>query len=270
MPPRRLALLLPLFVLALSGCTPGGVVKATMVAIMGAPPEPDRSLSRHPDAAGMLLEGRIEGPAALGDGTRIVEEGYTRPFRVLQSAPWLPVEHAALFMRSARYEEFPYPGQYSDAEGRFAFPYAPPREAVFISAHIKAKGAIHRFLAFTRTGEVSEKRAVTVDAASTLVARQMLRLWQLRGYVLDLKSIAREDVAPLEEVLREQIRGGLPTGIELDLTRVKAPEGTWSLDQDRADSALVALDRLAAQSTSTRQELDRLYKAARQERPASL
>lgn len=251
------------------------------------------------------IDGTMIAPAALGNGTRVVGEEDTggvdidvgdgtatdtapatddadatdaaaatdeadasATYRVLQTTAFeLPVEKALVSVKSYQFKIIDqFLTKPTDEEGKFFFAKVPAKNAFFLDASFVIGGKKHQMYGITRTGELGQRTSVTVDVASTLTARLLMRIWQQGNYFFDFRDLSPKDFNPLLLNLRNILRGGLPAGVSLDLTKVSAPVEPWDNNAvplvDADDSAIVALDRIAAQYTQIDRDIDRIYRAA--------
>jgi hypothetical protein len=235
-----------------------------------------------------LLTVHVQGPNALGNGTLIVADqaGQSAPdatgtgtptpgptatpsairaFGVLQAAttPDLPIQNAFVGVHGYDFKVISQlSNRYTTADGTTYFKYVPARIAFFLDAEISVKGQIYHELGLTRTPEEGLNSDVTIDVASTLVARELLRIWQMTGYFVSYKDLSAKDFNPLLATLRSVLRAGIPADLKLDLSTVNPPSGVWSIESDRQDGALVFLSQLAQRQPAVNAEIDRIYEAA--------
>jgi hypothetical protein len=224
-----------------------------------------------------LLTVHVQAPASLGDGTRIdaspqdgtvleptsTAAASAKPFGLLQTtAAELPVHNAFVGVRGYDLKAIPQlPNRYTDEDGLTYFKYVPARVAFFLEAEAVVKGKTVQLLGLTRTPEEGLNSEVTIDLASTLVARELLRIYQLTDYRVSYADLSPKDFNPLLATLRALLRNGIPADIPLDLTTVRMPDGKWSLAADKQDGAVAYLDKLAQRQDAINNEVDRLYQA---------
>jgi hypothetical protein len=251
-------------------------LKTPLKTASAKPTEEPNPNSIDPHIMIQLLTVSARGPRALGNGTRIIAErqdGTTRPdetsspaaaFGLLQDAAdsaEVPVQDAFIGIRGYDLKAIPQlPNRYTDEEGLTYFKYVPARIAFFLEAEVVIKGKTYKLLGLTRTPDEGLNSDVTIDIASTLVARELLRIWQMTDYRVSYKDLSPKDFNPLLATLRALFRGGMPD-IPLDLSTVRMPDGEWSADKDREDSALVFLSKLAERQDQVNNEIDRIYQA---------
>jgi hypothetical protein len=188
-----------------------------------------------------------------------------RAFGILQAAPPsdLPVQNAFVGVHGFDFKVISQlTNKYTSADGVTYFKYVPARIAFFLDAEISIKGQIYHELGLTRTPGEGLNSDVTIDVASTLVARELLRIWQMTGYFVSYRDLSPKDFNPLLATLRAVLRGGVPTDLKLDLSTVNPPDGPWSLEADRQDGAIFFLSKLAQRQPAVNAEIDRLYEAA--------
>jgi hypothetical protein len=243
-----------------------------------------------PDASSLLIKGTIKGPAALGDGTKIAATeddsggvpgfdasasgdasgaaGYQvfRGSLLATNAVELPIQNAMITVKGYDFKIIPQLlAKPSDENGEFYFRYVPARISFFLDAQFAVNGKSYRMLGLTRTQEPGTLTQVTVDMATTLTARELLRIWQLSDYRIEYKDLSPKDFNPLVLALRQELKNGMPAGLmkaEDVLAGVKQPDGKWAIESDREDAGVVTLDALARRSTTVSREIERLYKAA--------
>ena len=222
-----------------------------------------------------LIEGSIAAPASLAGGAERVEGlriddleaglAYRAPaFRVTQAVatPEKFVRNALISVRGYDLRSIPeLPSLYSDENGGFYFANVPSKIAFFLEANVETKDQAFQLLGLTRTEEVGKVTKVRIDVASTLVARELMRMWQISGYRVSFKDLDPRDFNPLLVRLRKHLESGLPAGVFFDPSAVTTPSGAWSAESDRDDSAIMALDKIAAQEDLISREIDRLYLA---------
>ncbi|MDB5099318.1 MAG: hypothetical protein JWM80_3739 [Cyanobacteria bacterium RYN_339] len=226
-----------------------------------------------------LLTVHVQAPAALGNGTRVegsrqdgtaspepaaTNAATPRPFGLLQAAvsPELPVLNAFVGVRGYDLKAIQLlPNRYTDDDGMTYFKFVPARIAFFLEAEVVVKGKTVQLLGLTRTPEEGLNSDVTIDLASTLVARELLRIWQLTDYRVSYADLSPKDFNPLLATVRALLRNGLPADIPLDLTTVHMPAGKWDLDADKKDGAVAYLNQLALRQDAINKEVDRLYQA---------
>ena len=256
-----------------TGCLPNPVsVSANPTPL--ATPVPQEAQIRSQDFNQLGVEGTILGPSSLGDGTRVTADSpdLATPidlYRVAQAFDKeLPLKNAVITLKGYDWTVVPnLPAKVSDEKGKFTFVYVPARVAFFMDATYSHGGQHYQMFGLVRTLEASEVTVTTVDIASTLVSRLLLRLMQYAAHPeginhpIDFKKISPKDYNPLLHTLRDKLRGGAPGGLSIDLTSVRVPTGTWSLEADKADSAVVFLDRLAAQDPVISFQIDQLCEA---------
>lgn len=211
--------------------------------------------------------GATEAADATESATATESASGTAAYRVLQSSPAeLPVENAFVTVKSFEFKIIDqFLTKQTDDEGKFYFERVPIKTAFFLEAQFSKGGKRHQLFGLTRTGEFGARTALTMDVASTLTARVMMRMWQQGNFFFDFEKVSPKDYMPLLLNLRNVLRGGLPAGVTLDLTKVSLPVEQWDdkatplVDAD--DSAVVALDKIAAQYSQIDRDIDRLYKA---------
>lgn len=221
-----------------------------------------------------LIDGKVLAPSALANGQPSIvgltideaEAGratYNLPYVLKQvTAPELPVENALVSVRGYDLKTIPeLPSKYSLKGGSFYFANVPSRIAFFLEAQIETRERSYQLLGLTRTEDPGERTNVTIDMASSMVARELLRMWQLSGYRVSFKDLDPRDFNPLLIRLRKRLASGLPPGVTFDPSKVTMPSGDWSFAEDKKDSALLALDRISRSEDAISREIDRLYLA---------
>ncbi|MEB3195732.1 MAG: hypothetical protein VKP62_00870 [Candidatus Sericytochromatia bacterium] len=148
------------------------------------------------------------------------------------------------------------PGAYTDEAGRFSLRFVSPSTTPFLDVRAHVGGRTFRMFGWTRSRE-----GVTVDLASTLVVREVLRFRQRSENLATFNAIRDGDVEPLLLRLRRLLEGGLPAGLSFDPYSVSVPLGDWTQEGDRADGALRLLDELARRDANVSRDIDRLYMA---------
>lgn len=284
--PRRLALA-GLLAVSLLGTGCNAFKKLTTTITTASKPTttddaPGNSAIADPHLEIQLLTVHAVAPAVLGDGTRIVglrDDGTTGDetatstaaatgaathFGLLQASPSeLPIKNSFIGVRGYDFKAIDQlPNRYTDEDGLTYFKYVPARIAFFLESQFQVNNKTYEMLGLTRTPEEGLNSDVTVDLASTLVARELLRIWQISGYTVSYKDLSPQDFNPLLAELRAVLRNGIPNDIPLDLTTVAPPTGKWSLDADKQDGALVFLSRLAQRQDAVNDEVNRIYQAA--------
>lgn len=235
-----------------------------------------------PHLQDQLLKVNVRGPGVLGNGKTIEADnpdgtpaatgaaaasGAAAAFGLLDELPAtggpdVPVHNAYVGVRGYDYKTIEQlPNRYTDPDGQTHFEHVPARIAFFLDAQVSVQGKNYQMLGLTRTPSEGLNSEVTVDVASTLVARELLRIWQMTDYNVSYADLSPQDFNPLLAVLRAVLRNGLPSDIPLDLTQVQPPSGKWSLQNDKQDSALVFLSKLAQRQTDVNDEVNRLYQA---------
>lgn len=289
------ALILAVLCVAGTGCpavAPVGV--AASGAIVGLPE--DRQSSGGGSSEGretknqifQLIDGIVAAPATLANGAdKIVgltidqseAEAAARGFRiptftVAQATPTpVPapttskaervVQNALVSVRGYDLRTIPeLPSLYTNGDGGFYFKNVPSKIAFFLEAGVETRERSFQLLGLTRTEDTGKVTKVKIDIASTMVARELMRMWQISGYRVSFKDLDPRDFNPLLQRVRKKIENGLPAGVFFDPTKVTTPDGgDWSAAKDATDSAIVALDKIAAQDEAISREIDRLYLA---------
>lgn len=225
-----------------------------------------------------LIEGLVAAPAALANGadklvgltidqSEAEAAKYRMPrFTLAQAqaatAAEKVVQNALISVRGYDMRTIPeLPSLYSDENGGFYFANVPSKIAFFLEASIETRERTIQLLGLTRTEDTGKVTKVKIDVASTLVARELMRMWQISGYRVSFKDLDPRDFNPLLLRLRKALEGGLPSGVFFDPSKVTTPDGDWSAAKDANDSALVALDKIAARDEAISREIDRLYLA---------
>jgi hypothetical protein len=223
-----------------------------------------------------IIEGSLVAPVALADGKPQVEglrideieagnAAFRAPaFRVTQAeatAAEVPVNLGLVSVRGYDLRTIPELPSLYTSDGDFYFTNVPSKIAFFLEANVETRERSFQLLGLTRTEETGKITKVRIDVASTLVARELMRMWQISGYRVSFKDLDPRDFNPLLLRLRKHIQNGLPAGVFFDPSKVAAPDGDWSFEKDKKDSALVALDQIASREEVISREIDRLYLA---------
>ncbi len=225
-----------------------------------------------------LIEGSVAAPASLANGADTIvgltideaeEEAakYRVPMFTLAQAPAPTkaekvVQNALVSVRGYDMRTIPeLPSLYTNPDGGFYFTNVPSKIAFFLEANIETRERTLQLLGLTRTEDTGKITKVKIDVASTLVARELMRMWQISGYRVSFKDLDPRDFNPLLLRLRKHLENGLPAGVFFDPSKVTTPDGDWSAEKDLKDSALVALDKIAAKEDLISREIDRLYLA---------
>lgn len=235
-----------------------------------------------------LIDGIVAAPATLANGAdKIVgltidqseaeaaARGYRMPAFTVAQATATPapapsasgaervVQNALVSVRGYDLRTIPeLPSLYTNADGGFYFKNVPSKIAFFLEAGVETRERSFQLLGLTRTEDTGKVTKVKIDIASTMVARELMRMWQISGYRVSFKDLDPRDFNPLLLRVRKKIENGLPAGVFFDPTKVTTPDGgDWSPAKDATDSAIVALDKIAAQDEAISREIDRLYLA---------
>lgn len=253
--------------LAQTGCLPGVTtpVFPTDVPVPAPTKTPTEGLIIKQEFAYLVVEGTQYGMADMsGDATVVADTPEINgldfddsdveipAFRVLTNGARKPLQNAAITLKGYDFKVTPLVGtKVSDKDGKFKFRAVPSRVAFFLDSSYAMGGQTYQMFGLVRTKDATEVTTVEIDVASTLVARFLLRLMQraqtpnLVNKPIDFRDLSPKDYNPLLNDLRDLLAGGLPTGMDLDLTRVSQPSGDWTQEKDDADSAVVLLDKLA-------------------------
>jgi hypothetical protein len=167
------------------------------------------------------------------------------------------VENAVVTLKGYDWKVVPLLGtKTSSPEGKFKFRQVPARVAFFLDVTYLVGGRTYRQFGLVRTGIPGDSTVVEVDLASTLLSRYLLRLMQYCGtpnianHPIDFRDLDVRDYKPMLDDLRAMLGNGMPNNIPCDLSRVGQPDGDWTLEKDKQDAAVVALDQLRAYDRS--------------------